>query len=120
MAGIGSLFMGMVSTGLGELNAYYLLRRCNMPSKIAVATNVFILAVTSLIASTGHILKLIQLGNASLSVVVSLLMFTIPGVIVGGQIGPAVASRIPQRLLETALGILFLTVGLLMFVGTLL
>jgi uncharacterized protein len=120
VAGIGSLFMGMVSTGLGELNAYYLLRRCNMPSKIAVATNVFILAVTSLIASTGHILKLIQLGNASLSVVVSLLMFTIPGVILGGQIGPVVASRIPQRLLETALGILFLTVGLLMSVGTLL
>lgn len=120
IAGIGGLFMGMVSTGLGELNGYYLLRRCHMPSKVAVATSVFILAVTGLFASTGHMLKFIQLGNDSLNVVFSLLLFTIPGVIIGGQVGSVVASRISQRLLETALGILFLMLGLFMSVGTIL
>ena len=28
LAGIGALFLGMISTGLGELNGYFLLRRC--------------------------------------------------------------------------------------------
>lgn len=120
IAGIGGLFMGMVSTGLGELNGYYLLRRCHMPSKIAAATSVFILAVTGLFASTGHMLKFIQLGNDSLNVVFSLLLFTIPGVIIGGQVGSVVASRIPQRLLEIVLGVLLLVIGLFMSVGTIL
>lgn len=33
----------------------------------------------------------------------------------GGQIGSATASRIPQRVLEQELGVLFILVALLMF-----
>jgi hypothetical protein len=44
----------------------------------------------------------------------SLVIFTVPGVIIGGQIGPMIASRIPQKLLEHGLGILFILVALLM------
>ena len=38
VTGVGAAFMGMISTGLGELNAYFLLRRCRVPSEVAVAT----------------------------------------------------------------------------------
>lgn len=40
--------------------------------------------------------------------------FTVPGVIVGGQLGPVVASRISQHTLEKMLGVLFALVGALM------
>ncbi len=36
IAGIGGLFVGLISTGLGELNGYFLLQRCRVPSPVAV------------------------------------------------------------------------------------
>ena len=54
IAGVGGTFIGMISTGLGELNGYFLLQRCRVPSKVAVATSVFVVAATPLTASMGH------------------------------------------------------------------
>lgn len=114
LAGIGALFLGMISTGLGELNGYFLLRRCWVPSRVAVATSVFVVAITALVASTGHFIKFAQAGGETLNTVLSLVMFTVPGVIVGGQIGPVVASRIAQHTLERSLAVLFILVAALM------
>ena len=88
IAGVGGLFIGMISTGLGELNGYFLLQRCRVPSRVAVATSVFVVAVTALVASTGHFIKFVQTGGDTLNTVLSLVIFTVPGVIIGGQIGP--------------------------------
>jgi len=120
IAGIGSLFMGMVATGLGEMNGFYLLRRCRVPARVAVATSVFVVSVTALIASTGHLIKFVQSGGDSLNTVLSLVIFTIPGVVIGGQVGSAVASRIPQHMLERILGALFIMVAFLMLTDVLL
>ncbi len=120
IAGIGSLFMGMVSTGLGEMNGFYLLRRCRVPARVAVATSVFVVAITALVASTGHLIKFIQAGGDSLPLVISLVIFTVPGVVIGGQIGAIVASRIPQDILERALAVLFLVVAFLMIADVML
>ncbi len=113
ISGIGALFMGMISTGLGEMNGYFLMQRCRVPSKVAVATSVLIVAVTALVASVGHLLSFIQQGPEVLDVVLSLVVFTIPGVIIGGQLGSAVASRIPQNTLLRGLGVLFIFVAVL-------
>ncbi|MGJ3241271.1 MAG: sulfite exporter TauE/SafE family protein [Anaerolineae bacterium] len=113
-AGIGSLFMGMISTGLGEMNGYYLLRRCRMPSNVAVATSVFVVAITALVASAGHVLKFLQADQDALLVVFSVVIFTVPGVIIGGQLGAIVASRISQHILERVLAMLFVLVALVM------
>ena len=114
IAGIGGLFIGMISTGLGELNGYFLLQRCRVPSRVAVATSVFVVAVTALIASTGHFVKFIQAGGETLNIVLSLVIFTVPGVIIGGQLGPYVAGRITQHMLERTLAGLFIFVAVLM------
>lgn len=45
--------------------------------------------------------------------VLSLVIFTVPGVILGGQLGSRVASRVPQHVLERGLGILFILVAVL-------
>lgn len=113
IAGIGGLFIGMISTGLGELNGYFLLQRCRVPSRIAVATSVFVVAITALAASTGHFARFVQAGGETLTTVLNLVVFTIPGVIIGGQFGSFVSGRISQRSLERGLAILFILVALL-------
>ena len=115
IAGLGGLFIGMISTGLGELNGYFLLQRCKVPSRVAVATSVFVVSITALIASFGHIIKFTQSEGDPLTTVLSLIIFTVPGVIIGGQLGPMVAGRISQQFLEKGLAVLFIIVSGLMF-----
>ena len=117
IAGVGGMFIGMISTGLGELNGYFLLQRCRVPSAVAVATSVFVVAITALVASTGHFIKFVQTGGETLNTVLSLVIFTVPGVIIGGQLGPLVASRISQQTLERGLAILFIIVAVFMLGG---
>ena len=116
ISGIGGLFLGMVSSGLGELNGYFLLQRCRVPSSVAVATSVFVVAITALIASAGHVFQVAQGGLTGLTTMGNLLLFTVPGVVIGAQLGPALAERVPDRLMEIGLGVLFIiTAGLLLF-----
>jgi uncharacterized protein len=113
IAGTGGLFVGLISTGLGELNGYFLLRRCRVPSRVAVATGVFIVAFTALSAAVGHLIQFINSGRETLTLVASICLFTVPGVIIGGQLGSSVADRIPQHTLERGLGILFTLIAVL-------
>lgn len=113
IAGIGGLFVGMISTGLGELNGYFLMQRCRVPSKVSVATSVFVVAITALAASGGHTVRFVHSGGDTINTVLSIVLFTVPGVILGAQLGSRVASRIPQRVLERGLGVLFILVAAL-------
>ena len=113
ISGVGALFMGLVSTGLGEMNGYFLLQRCRVPSKVAVATSVFVVAITALVAASGHLAGFLRSGGDALATVISLCLFTVPGVIIGGQLGSRIASKISQRILETGLGFLFILVAML-------
>jgi uncharacterized membrane protein YfcA len=113
IAGIGGLFVGLISTGLGELNGYFLLQRCRVPSKVSVATSVFVVALTALSASAGHLFRFLSLGGDELNTVLSIVIFSVPGVILGAQLGSRVASRIPQKVLERGLGVLFVLVAAL-------
>ena len=113
IAGIGGLFVGLISTGLGELNGYFLLQRCRVPSKVSVATSVFVVALTALSASVGHFVRFAQSGGEVLTTVLSIVIFTVPGVVIGAQLGSKVASHIPQKVLERGLGVLFILVAML-------
>jgi uncharacterized membrane protein YfcA len=113
ISGVGGLFVGMISTGLGELNGYFLLQRCRVPSRVSVATSVFVVALTALAASIGHFYQFTQAGSQVLTTVLNIVIFTVPGVIIGGQLGSRVASRISQHTLERGLGVLFILVGAL-------
>jgi len=116
ISGIGGLFVGMVSSGLGELNGYFLLQRCRVPSSVAVATSVFVVAITALIAATGHVYQVAQGGLTGLTTMGNLLLFTVPGVIIGAQLGPAVAKRVSDRAMEIGLGGLFIVTAALLLV----
>jgi uncharacterized protein len=65
LGGVGGVFMGLIGSGQGELNGYFLLRRCQVPSKVAVATSALVVAVTGLVASLGYVVAFVHTGGAS-------------------------------------------------------
>lgn len=120
IAALGGLFKGMIATGLGELDDDFLLERCRVPSRVSVATSVFVVLYTTLAASLGHLVRFGLAGGYGLTTVLSLLIFTVPGVILGGQLGPWLISRMPQRAFERGLHIFLLVVAAATFVEALL
>ncbi len=110
-AGVGGLFVGLISTGLGELNSFALIKRCRIPTRVTVATSVVVVAVTALAASVTHLIELASSSGDDLQDVANLVIFMIPGVVIGGQLGPRMVRRIhPVRLIHS-LGWLFVFVG---------
>ena len=116
-AGIGGALLGMISVGLAELQEYHLLARCRVPSPVAVATSIFVVVISVLVASLGHFYRLATSADAGiLTQVLSIVAFTIPGVIVGGQIGPMVQARLNPDIAKVGIAILFIAVGIFMLV----
>ena len=114
-AGVGGFFVGMISVGLGELTEFHLLSRCRLPAPVTVATAVFITVITVLIASLGHFYEFaFKSPPEVLTQVKSIVIFTIPGVLIGGQIGPRVQKILPEDYTKVGLSILFVFVGALM------
>jgi uncharacterized membrane protein YfcA len=113
IAALGALFKGMIATGLGEIDEGFLLDRCRVPSKVSVATGVFVVLFTSLAASAGHLVRFALTGGPELTTALTLVVFTIPGAITGGQLGPLMVGRFRQRALERGLHILLLLVAAL-------
>lgn len=113
-AALGGAFVGMISVGLAELQEYQLVARCKVPTPVAVATSIFVVVITVLVASTGHFIEFAKEGGESLNQVINLAIFTIPGVIIGGQIGPRLQKKIPADAMKVAISILFILIGIFM------
>ncbi|AFY71167.1 protein of unknown function DUF81 [Thalassoporum mexicanum PCC 7367] len=107
----GGALLGMIATGLGELNGFYLLKIKRVPGTTAVATNVFVVAITAMTASIGQFSYFLHQGGTALETLVSVVTFTVPGVIIGGQIGAFVAKQISQHALEKFLAVVFALVA---------
>ncbi len=101
---IGAFLTGVVSVGIGEVVVPTLTRK-GVPVAIAAATSVAVVIVTAACASITLILQIISAGGA---VAWHLVMWTIPGVLIGGQLGPRLQGRIEQRTMERFVGIVFL------------
>ena len=66
-----------------------------------------------MVAAVGHLINFASAGGETLSTVFNLVVFTAPGVVIGGQLGPFLATRISQHALEKTLGVLFVLVAML-------
>ena len=116
VASVGAVFKGMIGTGLGEIDEHFFLESCQVPSMVSVATGVFVLFLTTLSASLSHLLGFVQTRGSVFNTVPSLLLFTTPGVLIGGLLGPWVAARFPRRAFDRALHIVLLAVACLALV----
>ncbi len=114
-AAIGGAFLGAISVGLAELQEYHLMVRCRVPSPVAVATSIFVVVVSVLVASLGHFYNFATSADPQmLAQVQSVVLFTIPGVVVGGQLGPLVQARVNPDSVKLGIAILFIAVGIIM------
>jgi hypothetical protein len=105
LAGIGAFLTGLMSAGLPEITTTQLMLRCHIPPRVAVATAISVLTVTVFFAAAVHALS----AEPAWYVVI----WSIPGVIIGAQIGPRLSGKVPPKTAERVLSSLFLAIGLL-------
>jgi hypothetical protein len=105
----------MISVGLAELQEYHLVARCKVPSPVAVATSIFVVVITVLVASVGHVYGFIEEGGGdALRETVNVAMFTVPGVLIGGQLGPRVQACVNPDKMKVLISWIFMGVGAFM------
>jgi uncharacterized membrane protein YfcA len=110
--GVGAFLTGMVSVGIGEVIVPQLTKR-GVPMPIAVAASVKIVIVTAACASFTLIGQLISEGGMD-AIPWNLVMYTIPGVLIGGQIGPRLQTYVSHRVMEYSISTLFIVLAVAM------
>lgn len=114
LTSFGAFLTGMVSVGIGEVIMPQLAKRNRVPVPVAAATSVFVVIVTVAAASFTQISTLVAEGGWH-AVPWNLVAYTVPGVIIGGQIGPRIQGKVSHRAMERVIGVLFLVISLSMF-----
>jgi uncharacterized membrane protein YfcA len=116
ITGVGAFLTGMVSVGIGEVTISQLTRK-GIPIAVAAATSVLVVILTIVFATATLVVELIQAGGWA-AVPWNLLIYDIPGVLIGGQIGPRLQGLIPQHRMRQAISVLFLFLAIaMMFVA---
>ena len=87
--------------------------RNRVPIQVAAATSLFVVVLTVASASFTQVSALVAAGGFS-AVPWNVVIYTVPAVIIGGQIGPSLQGRVPQRVVEIGLGCLFTVIGVAM------
>ena len=100
----GAFLTGLLGVGVGEVVLPQLSRDRPLPQ--AAGTSVAVVAGTAAAAAVTQLAEL----DAS-EVPWELVRYTIPGVILGGQIAPRLAGRLDDRQIERAAAALFAVVG---------
>lgn len=110
--GVGGLLTGLLGVGIGEVVMPQLLRR-QVALPVAAATSVAISILTVAVASVVHVTALIAAGGWY-AFPWDLVAYTVPGVIIGGQIGPRLQNRFDARVAERLIGRIFGALGIAM------
>ena len=111
--GIGGILTGLLGVGIGEVVMPQLVKRNHVPVPVAAATSVLIVIVVVASASFTQISTLVAQGGLK-AIPWNAVVYTVPAVIIGGQIGPWLQGRIEQRTMERAIAYLFLVIGVAM------
>ena len=109
----GAFLTGILSVGIGEVVIPLLVKRYKVPVAVAAATSILVVIVTVMSASFAHISTLIAEGGIN-AVPWNLVAYTIPGVIIGGQIGPRLQGVVSSVMMEKVISVLFMIIGIAM------
>lgn len=111
--GLGGFLTGLLSVGIGEVVMPQLVKEGKVPVPVAAATSILVVIITVFSASFTHIATLINEGGIN-AVPWHLVVYTIPGVIIGGQIGPRLQGKVQSHTMEKFIGGLFSIIGIAM------
>ena len=109
LTAIGAFLTGMVSVGIGEVTISKLTRK-GLPIAVAAATSVMVVIVTVVLASSTLAVQLIRDGGWT-AVPWNLLIYDIPGVLIGGQIGPRLQGKVAPHTMRRAIAVLFVVLA---------
>ncbi len=112
LSGVGAFMTGLVSVGIGEVTIT-LLNRLRVPIAVAAATSVLVVIVTVFAASTTLAVQMIRESGWQ-AVPWHLICYDVPGVLIGGQIGPRLQGLVPQRAMQQAISGLFMVLAIAM------
>ncbi|MBT8422573.1 MAG: sulfite exporter TauE/SafE family protein [Gammaproteobacteria bacterium] len=112
LTGLGAFLTGMVSVGIGEVMISRLTKR-GLPVGTAAATSVAIVMCTILLATATLVAQLVRDGGIG-AIPWNLICYEVPGVAIGGQIGPLLQGRVKQRTMERSIGLLFVFLAVAM------
>jgi len=102
---LASVMSGMLSVSMSEWLIPIMRSKLSLRMSIAIGTCIFITFGTCVIGATVHLLTG---GTANFSIV----LYAVPGVIIGGQIGPRITKRINERLLKEIFIFILTLVGI--------
>lgn len=111
--GLGGFLTGLLSVGIGEVVMPLLIKRYRFPVPVAAATSILVVIITVMSASFTHISALISEGGLS-AVPWNLVCYTVPAVIIGGQIGPRLQGKVSSHAMEKVIAVLFTLIGMAM------
>ena len=97
---------------MGEVTISQLTRK-GMPIAVAAATSVLVVITTVVFASTTLVLQMIKSGGWT-AAPWNLLCYDIPGVLIGGQIGPRLQGRNSPHTMRRAISVLFVILSVTM------
>ncbi len=109
MTAIGGFTTGAASVGIGEVVMPQLMGR-RLKSGVAAGTSVFVVFITVVASSLVLSFQLIRQGDVEIPW--NVVCYTVPGVLIGAQIGPRLQGRIPQRTFELAIATLFIAIAI--------
>lgn len=112
LTGTGAFLTGMVSVGIGEVTISQLTRK-GVPIAVAAATSVLVVIVTIVFASTTLFAQLVR-ADGWMAIPWNLLVWDIPGVLIGGQIGPLLQGRVSHHTMRRAISVLFVVLSVAM------
>ena len=112
----GSLLTGLLGVGIGEVVLPELVRVRRMPLPLAAGTSVACVVLTAATAAIVQLGALVASADGEFLQAVPwpLVCWTIPGVVIGGQLAPFIAGRglIADATIERFAALLFAVVGL--------
>ena len=116
-AALAGVLKGLIATGLGKLILPGILghRKIKSPAE-AVGSTVVVIFVVNIVAVLFRLnSSFIAVLSANATDILHILIWVAPGVVIGGQIGPAVARRLPVLYMKVYVGVLLIFVSILMF-----
>jgi uncharacterized membrane protein YfcA len=110
LSGAGAVIAGLISTGVGEATLPGLVRRSGFPLPVAAATSTVVVAATVAGAAITHLVELGRHGGLS-AIPWNLLVWAVPGAVVGAVIGTFLQGRVPDRTTRLLFASLFGVIG---------
>ncbi|MFP4402530.1 MAG: sulfite exporter TauE/SafE family protein [Candidatus Nanoarchaeia archaeon] len=114
----GGFLLGLLSAGLGEVNEYNFLQRKKLSPSVAAGSSIFLISISATVSIIIHMIFIISKQELYVfSQILSILIFCVPGVIIGAQLGVHLTKRFSNGGIELFAGVLFLFLAAIMIVN---